>query len=60
VGSTLAEVRRAYPHFRCDTANKNAEWSAVEYCTGRVARGRYLWFGNDPVGSVTVSEAPLR
>jgi hypothetical protein len=60
IGDTLDEVRKAYPHFRCEVANKNTEYVQIEFCTGRVAHRRYLWFGHDPVISVTVSEAALR
>jgi hypothetical protein len=59
VGDTLDEIRAAYPRFRCGTANEGGEWPEVPYCTGRVAKRRYAFFGGDPVESVTVSEAPL-
>jgi hypothetical protein len=60
VGSTLADVRRAYPRLRCDTANEGTEYATTDFCAGRIARRRYIWFGNDPVSSITVSEAALR
>jgi len=60
VGDSLADVKKAYPKLRCGTANEGAEWPEVEYCQGPVARGRRVWFGGDPVQSVTVSKAPLR
>jgi hypothetical protein len=59
VGDTLAEVRRAYPKLRCDIANKGTEYVQFPYCTGRVARRRYVWFGGDPVESVTIGSVRL-
>jgi hypothetical protein len=60
VGDTLDEVHNAYPQLRCDVANKNTEYDETEFCAGRIARKRYVWFGDDPVGSITVSEGRLR
>jgi hypothetical protein len=59
VGSDLEDVRAAYPDADCDTANEGTEYRQFDYCTLRVAPDRYLWFGEDPVRSVTVSRAPL-
>jgi hypothetical protein len=60
VGSDLDDVRAAYPAADCDTANEGTEYTPFDYCTLRVAPGRYLWFGNDPVRSLTMSREPLR
>jgi hypothetical protein len=59
VGSPLRRVREAYPSLRCGTANEGTEYVSFAYCTGRVAPGHYIWFGGDPVRSITVSVAPL-
>jgi hypothetical protein len=60
VGSDLDDVRAAYPDADCATANEGTEYTQFEYCTLRLAPERYLWFGYDPVRSVTISRAPLR
>ena len=60
VGSGLADVRAAYPDAECDTVNEGTEYTQFEFCTLRVARERHLWFGYDPVRSVTMSRRPLR
>jgi hypothetical protein len=60
VGSTLDDVRAAYPAAECGTANEGTEYTPFDYCTLRVAPRRYLWFGSDPVRSVTMSTEPLR
>jgi hypothetical protein len=59
VGSTLEAVRAAYPGARCGIANEGAEWPEIPHCTARVAAGRYVWFGSDPVRSVTLSRKPM-
>ncbi|HEX5620343.1 MAG TPA: hypothetical protein VFX51_18120 [Solirubrobacteraceae bacterium] len=60
VGSSLDDVREAYPDADCATANEGTEYTQFDYCTLRVAPRRYLWFGSDPVRSLTMSREPLR
>jgi hypothetical protein len=60
VGNDLDEVRAAYPDAECGTANEGTEYTQFDYCTLRVAPRRYLWFGYDPVRSITMSREPLR
>ena len=60
VGDDLDDVRAAYPAAECDTANEGGEYTQFDYCTLRVAPGRYLWFGYDPVRSVTMSSEPMK
>ena len=59
VGNTLEEVRAKYAGLQCGVANEGAEWPEIPYCTGRVAPGRHIWFGGDPVRSVGLSRKPL-
>ena len=59
VGDTLATVRSAYSRASCGVANEGTEYVSYPYCSLRVARHRYLWFGYDPVRSLTMSRAPL-
>ncbi|HWM08762.1 MAG TPA: hypothetical protein VNO82_05445 [Solirubrobacteraceae bacterium] len=60
VGSALGDIRAAYPDAECATANAGGEYVKFEFCTLRVAPDRYLYFGYDPVRSVTMSRMPLR
>lgn len=60
IGSSLEEVQRAYPNASCETFNEGTEYYAFPYCTARVAPGRFIWFGEDPVRGITMSRAPLR
>jgi hypothetical protein len=59
VGSDLDDVRAAYPAAECGTANAGTEYTPFDYCTLRVAPRRYLWFGYDPIRSITMSREPL-
>jgi hypothetical protein len=63
IGQSLDDARRAHPTLRCDTstgATAHPERPVYEYCAGRVATGRYLWLGQDPVSSIAVSTIALR
>jgi hypothetical protein len=60
VGSELDDVRAAYPGAECGTENEGTEYTQFKYCTLRVAPERYLWFGYDPVRSMTMSRRPLQ
>jgi hypothetical protein len=59
VGSTLDEVRRAYPRARCGIANEGTEYVEFPFCTVKVRFRRHLWFGVDPVRSVSMSSAAM-
>jgi hypothetical protein len=59
VGSSLDDVRAAYPGARCGIANEGTEYPTSPFCTARVDAGRYVWFGGDPVLSVTLSRKPI-
>jgi hypothetical protein len=55
VGSSLADVRSAYPRAECYVENEGTEYTSYPLCVLRVARERYLAFGYDPVRGVTMS-----
>ena len=59
IGDPLDEVRRRYRAFQCGVKNASSEYVDVPYCAGRVAPGRHLWFGGDPVKSVTLATEPM-
>ena len=52
-------MRRAFPDSYCAVANEGTEYISFPYCTGRVAPGVFVWFGYDPVRSVTFSRGPM-
>ena len=56
IGSSLDDVRKAYGALRCDRTDTGA-YHEFPYCWGRTAHGRYMWFGKDPVRSITISVA---
>jgi hypothetical protein len=60
VGDPLERARAAYPSLRCGTANEGTEYVSFPYCTGRLAGRRYIWLGDDPIQSITISVAPLK
>jgi hypothetical protein len=57
IGDSLSAVRKAYPRLRCGTANEGTEYVKTPYCAGKIAPGRHIWFGRDPVRSIAVSRA---
>ncbi len=60
VGDPLRRVQKRYPELKCRKAGgQGSEYVQVSSCTGKVAPRRYVWFGRDPVHSITVSAAPL-
>ena len=59
VGSTQEQVRAKYAGLKCGIANEGTEWPEIPYCTGRVAPGRHIWFGGEPVRSVVLSRKTL-
>lgn len=59
VGDPLAAARGAYANMRCDVQNRNSEYVAYPYCTTKLENGFYIWFGQDPIRSITLSSTPL-
>ena len=51
-------MRKRFPGFRCGIRNQNTEYVEYPYCTGRVG-GHFVWFGEDPIASVTISSTRL-
>ena len=48
-----------YPDLHCGTANEGTEYITFPYCGGRIAPQRYVWFGEDPIRSISLSVTPL-
>ena len=59
IGDDLDAAESAYPQLECGTANEGTEYVQYPYCTGRVARGRHVWFGEDPIRSIVISRYPF-
>jgi hypothetical protein len=57
VGDDADRVQARYPLLRCGTAP--FEGGSYPYCGGRIGKHRWLWFGRDPVRSITVARVPL-
>ncbi|MEO8289646.1 MAG: hypothetical protein ABI649_01460 [Gaiellaceae bacterium] len=54
IGNDLSEARRSYSEFECGEAD-HGEYGTSKYCLGRIAPDRYLYFGGDPISSISVS-----
>lgn len=39
--------------------NEGTEYRPYPYCLVRLGPDRYVWFGQDPIRSITVSSTPL-
>jgi hypothetical protein len=59
LGDPLSRAHRAYPGFRCGPPDRASDYPSYPYCAGKVGPGRYVWFGKDPIASITVSTEPL-
>ncbi|MDP8909748.1 MAG: hypothetical protein M3N47_11700 [Chloroflexota bacterium] len=59
IGDRLDAARTAYPNMRCDVQNRNSEYVPYPYCTTKLKDGLYIWFGQDPIRSITLSSTPL-
>jgi hypothetical protein len=58
VGDRLASVRRVYPDLPCGSVRSGQAGSAP-YCGGQIAADRWLWFGGDPIGSITLASVRI-
>jgi hypothetical protein len=54
IGDRLAQARTLYPGLRCDRAS-SAEPGGYPFCVGGLQPRRSLWFGHDPIDSITIS-----
>ena len=59
IGDDLHLASRRYRTVRCGTANEGSEYPNFPFCSGRVARRRYIWFGQDPIRSITLTTTRL-
>lgn len=60
IGDSLTRARKAYGGvLRCDMANKGTEYTTFPYCGARLARHRYIYFGQDPIRSIAFASTWL-
>jgi hypothetical protein len=59
VGDDLDEVRRAYPALRCWDAPSGGGHGSYPVCSGRLRPKRWVWFGEDPIRSISVASRRL-
>jgi hypothetical protein len=59
IGDSLQDIRQRYSGFECGVKNADNEYVDVPYCGGRVGRARHIWFGGDPVASITLAVSPM-
>ncbi len=59
VGDDLGSVRAAYPALRCWDAPHAGGHGTYPVCSGRLDSGRWLWFGQDPIRSITLASRRL-
>lgn len=60
IGDRLKQARKAYPSLKCE-AQSQGDTTAVQKaaCFGKAPKGRYIYFGGDPIESITVMERPF-
>jgi hypothetical protein len=59
VGDPLSDAFTSYRGLRCGRTSGGGEYREWPYCVGAVGARRFVWFGEDPIASVTVSETSL-
>ncbi len=58
VGDNLEVASSAYPDLHCRTeVGENGR--TFPRCSGRIAAGRWAWFGDDPIRSITLASTAL-
>ena len=55
MGDDLGEAKRAYPDLHCGETDRG-EYGTNDYCLGAVASQRFLYFGGDPITSISVTQ----
>jgi hypothetical protein len=55
IGDTLADAQRTYPGLQCGHRDARAEHSATDYCREHLPNGLWLWLGQDPIETISIS-----
>jgi hypothetical protein len=58
IGDNLGLAEERYPDIECGIA-RAGEYRTFPYCGGRLRRGRWLWFGQDPIRSIVLTTSEL-
>jgi hypothetical protein len=58
IGDPLKTSVRRHPGLRCRIRNRNSEYIPYPYCKGKLGE-TYVWFGQDPIKSITISTTPM-
>jgi hypothetical protein len=59
IGDPLSRAKHAYPTLRCFKAENTFESPSPAHCSGKLADGRYIWFGNDPIRIIALSPTSM-
>lgn len=61
IGEPLEQARSRHPSLRCamSPGSTTPPVPVFPYCTGRIAKRRYLWLGQDPVSSIAIASVRL-
>jgi hypothetical protein len=57
IGDDLDSVEQRYQRMTCGDAEP--ESGPFPYCAGALGRQRHIWFGQDPIGSITMATTPF-
>jgi hypothetical protein len=58
IGDNLALAEDRYSSLDCGIAEAD-DYRRFPYCSGRLARDRWIWFGQDPIRSIVVATAEV-
>ena len=59
IGDSLSKAKREYPTLHCHKAQNTFESPSPAHCSGRLAKNRYIWFGNDPIRVIALAPTPM-
>ena len=59
IGDPLRRAQELYPELRCEVRNEGTEYVKYPYCAGRLGPGRHIWFGEDPIRSISMATRPM-
>jgi hypothetical protein len=60
IGDPLEAAKNVYPSIRCQPERDRGEYAPdPAHCSGKLADGRYIWFGNDPIRIIALSPTSM-
>lgn len=59
VGDPLDDAQGKYSGLACHDASDAHGTATFRYCNGKLAPGRFIYFGGDPIGTVATARVPL-